>query len=207
MYDIDVGCILKSSTGSIKVWWDQFHTYIIYDFSQLSQIWGYLCGGNGMSVLPYAHPQLFKVSKHLIYVRHRCGMQFEGFYSLNNSVLGSFPHLHHLGFQLSKFWGNLCGGNGMSVLPYAHPQLFKVFKHLIYVWHRSGMQFERFYSLFDGKKVKTSPWGIDRCCVMSVSQLMYGARGRWWSWWCRQILRLLLRYSGSRLVCNMVIQR
>ena len=28
---------------------------------------------------------------------------------------------------------NLCGGNGVSVLPYAHPQLFKVFKHLIYV--------------------------------------------------------------------------
>ena len=29
---------------------------------------GYLCGGNGVSVLPYAHPQLFKVFKHLIYV-------------------------------------------------------------------------------------------------------------------------------------------
>jgi len=28
------------------------------------------------------------------------------------------------------------------------------------------MQFERFYSLFDGKKVKLSPWGIDRCCVL-----------------------------------------
>jgi hypothetical protein len=32
----------------------------------------------------------------------------------------------------------------MNVLSYAHPQLFKVFKHLIYVWDRCGMQFERF---------------------------------------------------------------
>ena len=61
-------------------------------------------------------------------------MQFERFYSLNDSVVGSFPHLHRLGFQPAlPNWGNLCGGNGVSVLPYAHPQLFKVFKHLIYV--------------------------------------------------------------------------
>jgi len=26
------------------------------------------------------------------------------------------------------------------------------------------MQFERFYSLFDGKKLKSSPWGIDVLC-------------------------------------------
>ena len=38
------------------------------DFSELSQIWGNLCGGSGVSVLPYAHPQLFNVFKHLIYV-------------------------------------------------------------------------------------------------------------------------------------------
>ncbi len=42
--------------------------------------------------------QLFKVFKHLIYVCHRCGMQFERFYSLNDSVVGSLPHLHYLGF-------------------------------------------------------------------------------------------------------------
>jgi hypothetical protein len=52
-----------------------------------------------MNVPPYPHPQLFKVLKHLIYEWHRCGMQFERFYSLNNSVVGSFPHWHHLGFQ------------------------------------------------------------------------------------------------------------
>ena len=128
-----------------------FHIYIIYDFSKLSQILGNLCGGNDVSVLPYAHPQLFKVFKHLLCVWHGCGMQFEKFCSLNDSVVGSFPHLHHLGFsKLSQFWGNLCGGNGMSVPAYPHPQLFKVFKHLIYVvWHGCGMQFERFYSLND----------------------------------------------------------
>jgi len=60
-------------------------------------------------------------------------MQFERFYSLNDSVVGSFPHLLHLGSSnLSQIWGYLCGGNGMNVLSYEHPQLFKVFKHLIY---------------------------------------------------------------------------
>ena len=99
MYYIDVGCSLKGSTASMIAYWDHFHTYIIWDFSKLSQIWGNLCGGNGVSVLSYPHPQLFKVLKHLIYVWHGCGMQFERFYSLNDSVLGSFPHWHHLGFQ------------------------------------------------------------------------------------------------------------
>jgi hypothetical protein len=67
-------------------------TLTSYDFSKLSQIWGYVCGGNGVSVLPYAHPQLCKVFKHLIYVWRGCGMQFERSYSLNDSVVGSFPH-------------------------------------------------------------------------------------------------------------------
>jgi hypothetical protein len=47
---------------------NDFHTYIIYDVSELSHIWGNLCGGNGMNVLPYPYPQLLKVFKHLIYV-------------------------------------------------------------------------------------------------------------------------------------------
>ena len=68
MYDMDVGCSLKGSTASMIVHWDNFHIYIIYNFNQLSQIWGNVCGGNGMNMLPYAHPQLFKVFKHLIYV-------------------------------------------------------------------------------------------------------------------------------------------
>jgi hypothetical protein len=70
MNHADVGCSLKGSTASTIVYWDHFHTYIIYDLSKLSQIWGYVCGGNGVSVLSYAHPQpqLFKVFKRLIYV-------------------------------------------------------------------------------------------------------------------------------------------
>ena len=65
---MDVGYSLKGATTSVIAYWDSFHTYIIYDLSQLSQIWGYVCGGNGMNVPPNAHPQLFKVFKHLIYV-------------------------------------------------------------------------------------------------------------------------------------------
>ncbi len=65
---MDVGCSLKGSTASVIAYWDSFDIYIIQDFSQLSQIWGNICGGNGMNVLSYAHPQLFKfkVFKHLI---------------------------------------------------------------------------------------------------------------------------------------------
>jgi hypothetical protein len=80
---MDMGCSLKGSTASTIAYWDSFHIYIIYDFSKLSQIWGYVCGGNGMNLLPYAHPQLCKVFKHLIY---GYGMQFERFYSLNDSI-------------------------------------------------------------------------------------------------------------------------
>ena len=65
---MDMGCSLKDSTASLIAYWDSFHIYIIYDFSQLSQIWGYVCGSIGMNVLPYAQSQLYKVFKHLIYV-------------------------------------------------------------------------------------------------------------------------------------------
>ena len=58
----------ERSTASTIAYRDSFHIYIIYDFSKLSQIRGYVCGGNGMNVLTYAHPQLCKVFKHLIYV-------------------------------------------------------------------------------------------------------------------------------------------
>jgi hypothetical protein len=67
MYDLDVGCSVKGSTASVIVYWDSFDNSIIKDFSQLSQIWGCVCGGNGMNVLSYAHPLLIKVFKHLIY--------------------------------------------------------------------------------------------------------------------------------------------
>jgi hypothetical protein len=67
MYVIDVGCSLKGSTASVIAYWDHYYIYIIKDFSRLSQIWGNRCGGNGVSVPPSPHPQLFKVLKHLIY--------------------------------------------------------------------------------------------------------------------------------------------
>jgi hypothetical protein len=68
MYEIDVVCSMKGSTASTIVYWDHFHTLTSSRISVNSQIWGKVCGGNGVSVLPYAHPQLFKVFKHLIHV-------------------------------------------------------------------------------------------------------------------------------------------
>jgi hypothetical protein len=59
MYDMDVGYSLKNSTPSVIAYWNSSDIYIIEDFSQLSEIWGYVCDGNGMNVLSYAHPQLF----------------------------------------------------------------------------------------------------------------------------------------------------
>ena len=50
-------------------------------------------------------------------------MQFERFYSLNHGIVAWFAHLHHLEFQ--PIFTNLvilCGGTGVSVQPYAHPQ-------------------------------------------------------------------------------------
>ncbi len=84
--------------------WDHFYTYIIKHFSQqLSKIWGYLCGGNGMNVLPYPHPQLFKVFEHLIYVCHRCGMQFERSSISVNSIISGPELLRWLTFLRPSF--------------------------------------------------------------------------------------------------------
>ena len=65
---LNVGCSLKGSTASTIAYWDHFHIYIILNFREIAQIWGYLSGGNSINMLPYAHPQLFKVFKLLIYV-------------------------------------------------------------------------------------------------------------------------------------------
>jgi hypothetical protein len=66
MYDMDMGCSLKGSTVSIKLYWHALHTCTRKDFSQLSQTWGSICGGIVMSGRPYAHPQPEKVLKHLM---------------------------------------------------------------------------------------------------------------------------------------------
>ena len=62
-------------------------------------------------------------------------MQCERFYSLNDSVSSGIISTLTDFSQLSQIWGSVyvCGGNGVSVLLYAHPQLFKLFKHLLYV--------------------------------------------------------------------------
>jgi hypothetical protein len=49
--------------------------------------WGSVCAGNGVNVKLYAHPEPKYVLKHFIYVSHGCGMQFERFYSLNQSIV------------------------------------------------------------------------------------------------------------------------
>jgi hypothetical protein len=63
---MDMGCSLKGSTASTKALWHGLHTCTKKDFSQLSQIWANVCGGNDVSVKPYAHPQPEKVLKQLI---------------------------------------------------------------------------------------------------------------------------------------------
>jgi hypothetical protein len=63
-YAMDMGCSLKGSTASTKAYWHDLHTCIRQDFSQLSQIWGSVCGGNDVNEKPYAHPKPEKVLKH-----------------------------------------------------------------------------------------------------------------------------------------------
>ena len=49
-------------------------------------------------------------------------MQFERFYSLNHDIVAWFAHLYDLGFQpTQKKMGNVCGGNDVSIQPYANP--------------------------------------------------------------------------------------
>ncbi len=62
-------------------------------------------------------------------------MQFERFYSLNQSIVAWFAHLHQVGFQptLTNLGKNIYGGNVVNVKPYAHPESEKVLKSLIYL--------------------------------------------------------------------------
>ncbi len=111
---MDVGCSLKGSTASTIACWDHFHTYIINDFSKLSQIWGYVCVYNGMNVLSCTHPQLFKVFKHLIYMYDiDMGCSLKGSIA---STIAYWDHFHTYIIydfsKLSQIWENLCGGNG-----------------------------------------------------------------------------------------------
>jgi hypothetical protein len=53
-------------------------------------------------------------------------MQFERFFSLNHSIVTSFPNLHHLGFQPTL------PNRGAAICPYI--QLKKVLKYLTYMF-------------------------------------------------------------------------
>ena len=44
------------------------HTYITWDFSQLSRILGNVCVGSTVSVQQYSHPQQLMVLKYHIYM-------------------------------------------------------------------------------------------------------------------------------------------
>ena len=63
-------------------------------------------------------------------------MQFERFYSLYYRIVAWFVHLHNTKdfIQFFQIWDNVCGGKGMSVHPYTHPQHLKVLKHLCIAW-------------------------------------------------------------------------
>jgi hypothetical protein len=63
MYDMNVGYTLKWFTVSTLVWWNHLHSFITYDISQLSKIWGSICGGK---IVRVHHPQLQKVQNHLV---------------------------------------------------------------------------------------------------------------------------------------------
>ncbi len=49
-------CSYSLNLNHCKMAWFAHLPYIIYDFSQFSQIWGKVCGGKGVSVQPYNHP-------------------------------------------------------------------------------------------------------------------------------------------------------
>jgi hypothetical protein len=71
---------------------DEMEIHITLAFSQVSQIWGNICGGKSASVQPYDHPQHLNVLKDHTHVRYGCGIQFERFYSLNHIRVAWFGH-------------------------------------------------------------------------------------------------------------------
>jgi hypothetical protein len=71
------------------------------EFQQISQIGVNICGGNGVSAHPYVYPTQEKVFNHIGHVQQGYVMQIEWLHNLNHGVVGSFPHLHYLGFHLS----------------------------------------------------------------------------------------------------------
>jgi hypothetical protein len=52
-----------------------------------SQIWTNKCGGNGMVMDPYAHPQQMNVLEHLEYASGGCGNHSRWVLSLNHCTM------------------------------------------------------------------------------------------------------------------------
>jgi hypothetical protein len=80
----------------VVAWFAHMHRFFFS--TQLSQIWGSVSGENDKNVKSYAHEKPEKVLKPLIYVCHGHGVQFERFYSLNQSIVAwfaqpTFPNL------------------------------------------------------------------------------------------------------------------
>jgi hypothetical protein len=96
-----LGCRLEGSTASIIALRHCLHNFMTKCLSELSQIWGNVCDDNCMILYPYAYPPQQKKLKHLIYICHRCGMQFERIYSLNHSILGLFIHAYLFSMHLN----------------------------------------------------------------------------------------------------------
>jgi hypothetical protein len=67
--------------------------------ANLSQIWGSICGGNGVSVKPYAYPQLRRRSNVSYMYAMDTGCGFDRFYSPNQSVVAWFTHMYQERFQ------------------------------------------------------------------------------------------------------------
>ena len=133
LYDMDVGCSLKGSTTSVLEQWDHIHIKIIQDFSKLSQIWGNLCGDNGMSICHMPIHNCFRCLNTLHLYDMDVGCSLKGSTALTIAQWDSF-HIHII-YDFSKLpqiWGKLCSGKSMNVLSYAHLQWFQVFKQLTF---------------------------------------------------------------------------
>ena len=63
------------------------------------------------------------------------------------------------GFWLtSQIWANRCGGNGMMMDPYPHPQHMKVVNHLSYVWSGSGNHLMWVHGLNHSRMASINIW-------------------------------------------------
>ena len=133
MYGVEVGTISCGFMASTTAGWPRLTSGKDPGFRLTSQIWANRCGGNGMMMDSYPHPQHMKVVNHLSYVWSGSGNHFMWVYG--PAIAVGWPQLapdKDPGFWLTSqiWWANRCGGNGMMMDPYPHPQHMKVVNHL-----------------------------------------------------------------------------